>query len=218
MREEQGSAAPRRSATPYPALPGPPLTRCQGSVGVSGLPAPGLAWRNVDDTCRRGRRRGGVVTRRSSPPGETAEALCDGPLPRAHEQRRRQDSEETRQRLLDVVRGCARIALARAGPPPLSAPHPSADLAAHSSLSTGPAGATAHAAAGSSDAPRIVHPAVPWAELVGSAKESVRQTWLPMVGRMIGLDDSAVRAVSVADGTGPRPPSERLAKAPAAQP
>ncbi|WP_217170948.1 hypothetical protein [Streptomyces sp. AC512_CC834] len=107
---------------------------------------------------------------------ETARAAHDGGPLRVYEQRVRYAPEESRQRRLDAVRSCAHIALARAGTPPLAALPP---------------------AVGRPDAPRTVHTAVSWDELVGSAQESVRQTWLPMVGRMIGLDDSAVRAVSV---------------------
>ncbi|MFE0419500.1 hypothetical protein [Streptomyces tendae] len=108
--------------------------------------------------------------------------------------------QESRQRLLDAVRSCAHVALARATVPSMPTPSPTA---------------AAPAPAGRPDAPRIVPPAVPWDELVDSAQESVRQTWLPMVGRLIGLDDSAVRALS-ADDSRPGPPARGPAQTPAA--
>ncbi|MGW1506141.1 hypothetical protein ACWCQW_48175 [Streptomyces mirabilis] len=154
-----------------------------------------------------------VTRRRPSPPGETAEASYGGPAPRLPgEQRSRHHPEDNRQRQLDAVRGCERTALARTGLPPLSTPHPFAGPAAPPSPPVLPA----HGPAAPSGAPPTLHPAVPWDELVGSAKESVRQTWFPMVGRMIGLDDSMMRTLSATDGTGPQPPSPRGAKTPPA--
>ncbi|MFH8447303.1 hypothetical protein ACH4D3_39695 [Streptomyces sp. NPDC018026] len=107
--------------------------------------------------------------------------------------------QESRQRRLDAVRSCAHVALARAAAPSMPSPSPTA----------------VPAPAGRPDAPRIVPTAVPWDELVDSAQASVRQTWLPMVGRLIGLDDSAVRALS-ADDSWPGPPVRGPARTPAA--
>ncbi|MEV5432952.1 hypothetical protein [Streptomyces sp. NPDC052701] len=39
---------------------------------------------------------------------------------------------------------------------------------------------------------RAAHTAMPWGDLVGSAQVSVRLTWSPLVGRLIGIDDGVL--------------------------
>jgi 4'-phosphopantetheinyl transferase EntD len=141
-----------------------------------------------------------VTRRRPSPPGRSAEASYGGPAPRlSGEQRAPHPLQDSRQRQLEAVRGCARTALARAGLPPLPTPHPFATSAAPPPRAPAPA------------APQ---PPVPWDALVDSAKESVRLTWFPMVGRMIGLDDSMLRPLPAPDGTAARTAPARGARTP----